>query len=1536
MADPVFDPSLPYEEATPKFNPNEAYEAVTPPRFDPSAPFESYSPRVAQMASATKAALGVIGQAIAATDFALEGAQAPRIEAALPEIPPRNEMSPNPSMHNMPLSEHSGLAPLLTPLVPLRQAFSQGAQLGYLGEQQPEGALREGMLTAADVVTSTEDLVGGVMEFMTSPVGLSTLGLGAAPGAARALVSAGFAADMANHAAGNLKEFQAARSAGDTVGQAEALSRGLQSLGMAGLAGSHFYKEVHKATTGPAGAIAKAIDAEVRATKGTVNPLAGIAQEAPLTASVVARTVPTSTAPPTSPTPLTTAALDSVKGPVVETPTPTPAAAAGEFGTTPVTAGEPPAKAPVPQPEPVAKPESERPLTTEPELIGMGGAISSEFAPARQTATGIKNAAVDAERQARGQPPIVAPARLANPVVWDSAMARIDREPGWQDLLIEELKEKPRTPSAEEIVALDHRYVDLQNEFAKATRDGEQHYKDGFEQGVQEARERVAFYEGKLAELEQVARNVGTEWGRSGQMRQRLMNEDFSLAAMEARTRAAKGFEPLTDTERAEVAALHQKLTAAETKATEVEAQANERIAMLEAQKALAEARAAAQPTPYEPRVLAAAEKFASFMDKKGADALTRIKARLGRTSAGIDPTILSDVGILGAAKITRGVVDFAKWTEAMTRDLGEWFREHAQEAWDTAQKVFAKENDTFHKGVNKAPREKIKKAAQAPTTTESRAKLTEGLTEAIKDGATNQEVGRYARKLAEGFIRDGITEIDRLTNAVHGVLKTVIPDITRTQSRDAWTNYGQYRLLNKDAIKVRLRELSTEGQKLSTIERLESGQPGLKTGQERQAPTDAARRMQRRINELKKALGITTTDPATQLRSALEAIKTRNRNRIADLRFENSTGTRIVRGRRVAPSDAETIAQRAEIERLKQENEAIFGSKELTDEQRLERAIGAAERAETAANERLARAEKGDFSKTEGADLPPSATLDEIRARTAALREETQRLRAADTAYQEAKRTASQAKQLGEIGVRIEEVARQINEGEIAAKKASGPVLPELAAKRAELAELNKIKQQLRNAAKPKKSADEIAIQSLKTRMATEKAELERRLREGDFSPRRGPARELPLDTATANAKAEVQLLRDEFKRQLAKHEYEQKSRAEKIWLGSKEALNLSRAILTSWDVSAVFRQGGFIAFGNPVRAARALKPMFEALASEKRAAAIEQEIQSRPNAKLYAQAKLFLAPREGGHLTGMEEAFMSRLASKIPGVAGSQRAYITFLNKLRADTFDALHDSLASRGGATAEELKAIANYVNVATGRGNLAKSAAASEFLSTVFFSPRLVASRFQLITNALMGFRQGGATSTRVRLLVAREYAKYLMGLATVYGLGSLAGATIDTNAKSSDFGKLKFGNTRVDPMSGLAQTSVLLSRIITGEKTNLKGKTNPIVGKVPYGKETLPDVLATFLRTKLSPLVSTAIDWRQGQNVVGEPVSAGTLLPHLTEGGIPVPGTLLTPLSFRDILEVMEEQGVPRGTAIGILSLFGMGVQNYDAKKKTP
>lgn len=370
----------------------------------------------------------------------------------------------------------------------------------------------------------------------------------------------------------------------------------------------------------------------------------------------------------------------------------------------------------------------------------------------------------------------------------------------------------------------------------------------------------------------------------------------------------------------------------------------------------------------------------------------------------------------------------------------------------------------------------------------------------------------------------------------------------------------------------------------------------------------------------------------------------------------------------------------------------------------------------------------------------------------------------------------------------------------------------------------------------KPVEALDdaEKAINAIHKRLEKRIADYEARIKAGDFS--QAKRKPVPDDKETNRLRFELEKVKRRFYEGLIEAKMAQRTTPQRVFGAAMESVNAMRAILTSADLSAVLRQGGLLTFAHPLRSASSIVPMLKAFASEAEAFRVEQEIQARPNYPLYRASKLYLA-EHGALLSKMEEAYMSRWASKIPGVGpmvkASERAYTTFLNKLRADSFDAMKATLGRGGDVSTQEARIISNFVNVATGRGTIGMQEQAAVGLNTVFFAPRFVASRFQTILGqplyyGIFSGKAGLKGNMRARGLVAAEYGRILAGAAIVYGLGTMAGASIEVDPRSSDFAKMRWGNTRVDPMSGLLQITVLLSKVASGSKKTLKGKVMPI------------------------------------------------------------------------------------------------------------
>jgi hypothetical protein len=1197
----------------------------------------------------------------------------------------------------------------------------------------------------------------------------------------------------------------------------------------------------------------------------------------------------------------------------------------------------------------------------------LDGAIRSEGV------TGIKNRQADIVRRERGLPAAFQPARRAWGRVWDEAMRTIDDNPQAQDALVQRLRDDPMAiVDDKETAMLLHRQIDLETRYDRAVQDVNRAFDGRDENARTEALDRARTYETALIEILDLNKQVGTAQGRSLAARKMMGRRDYTLERMIAEERSAKGGEDLTPAEREKVTKDFDDITRTQSELDAREIQLDEEAATKQADDSIADLKKEAAADPdHEPAVVSLAERVRQRLQKAEDEAVKRLRAKLNIQLGSIpDVTIVSDLAIIGASKIAKGVLKFSEFSAAMVKDFGEQVTPYLQKAWDEA-------NRKVDQAVAAAaPRQKREVGAAVrnvdPEKVRERAAAT--MEKRMKDGGKLADLQALVRKVALSFVRGGLTEREALVDAVHNIVQGVVSDATRRQTMDLMSGYGSFAKLDPETAKVQLRDINGQLQQLSKLEDLRKGKPLLKTGVERRTQSDTERRLIAEVNEAKRKYGVVTTDPEKQLKGALDAIKTRLRNQIKDIADQLESGKRPVAKTKVQ-YDLAAEQLKAVRDRMQQTLADIEGKPEMTDADRLKIAMRSTEESLAEYERRIRERDFG--PQREANRTPPSTQLEALKARRDALKAEFEELRAADEGWREQQEFDSlmrQADQLeqrlssGDIAPRrpgekppatdivsqardrvnaLREVMRQRRAATPEARQAkldsarkaversiadydmrlkTGAIDPVTKAKSADSPELQRLRAErdamrqlvtdLRNAAKPKLTPEEISLRALKSRLTRQTADLTDRISRGDFDPRPPRRVDISADPEAIRLKAANDQVKAEFENRKRLHERENRTAWEKARDTAFEALNLPRAVLSSFDLSATLRQGGFLALGNPVRAARALSTSVKAMFSRDSFAQTQAQIKSRPNAPLYKQSGLFLAETGEVALTSMEEARMSELADRIPFVRGSNRAYVAFLNRMRADTFDSLLGSLSDGRTPTLREMRAIAEYINISSGRGNLGRHAQAAQTLATVFFSPRLLTSRFQLLAGVGSGFRFGGG-SLRTRALIAKEYAKTLTGLGVIYALGQLGGADVGTDPRSADFGKLKFGNTRVDFLMGLAQVTTLMSRLGTGELVRSDKRVVPA---------RLVETTGNFLRSKFSPILGAAFDARD--IYVGHKPAPG----HAeTFGELGL--RLSAPLYFQDVLKIMEDNGVPRGIALSLLSLFGAGVQVYDDKR---
>ena len=369
---------------------------------------------------------------------------------------------------------------------------------------------------------------------------------------------------------------------------------------------------------------------------------------------------------------------------------------------------------------------------------------------------------------------------------------------------------------------------------------------------------------------------------------------------------------------------------------------------------------------------------------------------------------------------------------------------------------------------------------------------------------------------------------------------------------------------------------------------------------------------------------------------------------------------------------------------------------------------------------------------------------------------------------------------------------------------------------------------------------------------------------------------------------------------------------------------VNLPKSIKSSLDLSAPGRQGWILGLTNPDKALSAFGRQVKAMAKEENAYIVQNELMNRPMAVKARGAGLYLAPLDA-QITKGEEAFVGNIFgrglgwTKFNPFKGSERAYVTYLNSLRADVFD----RMAKFAGDDPEALKAIANYVNVASGRGgkSLPGFDQAAQFLNNAMFSPRFVASRFEYAL--VQPLLKGGKVPLKTRALILGEYTKFLGAMFGAYKLAELGGATVERDPTSSDFLKIKTGNTRIDPGAGLLQPIVFANRLARGKYKTGTGNEYDL-RKPTYGqKVTYESVVTGFAASKAAPVPGATWNTLREQDQIGNAYGPKDALLDI-----------LAPISMQELVEGLRKDGWGKEDALGLLNFLGFGVNTYDKNEK--
>ena len=383
-------------------------------------------------------------------------------------------------------------------------------------------------------------------------------------------------------------------------------------------------------------------------------------------------------------------------------------------------------------------------------------------------------------------------------------------------------------------------------------------------------------------------------------------------------------------------------------------------------------------------------------------------------------------------------------------------------------------------------------------------------------------------------------------------------------------------------------------------------------------------------------------------------------------------------------------------------------------------------------------------------------------------------------------------------------------------------------------------------------------------------------------------------------------------------------------------EVINTPKTTMSMLDLSASLRQALTLATRHPIEAIRAT---FGAGAKsglrQKWFEGIQESIINNRFAPAADAAGLDLTTM--GHILKREEAYVSgwlqRLAKNwgtytLPkkiitaplwpvGQAArmSERAFIATLNKMRMDIFSRY--AALWEGKAGEAELKAMAEVINICSGRGAVGRRLQPLvNLLNNVWFSPRLQISRVQYLG---LPFTLWKYPPLVRRYVIGNIVAFYgtIAGTLSMIGLAAKQfgwkDVSIEEDPRSTDVGKIRIGDTRIDPWGGHQQYARLITRLISGEMKTAMGQIKEIDRE---------EELVRFLRLKESPFIGLLHDIFKGESFLGEELTAEP--ENIQKQAF----ERTAPFFIRDMIDAIREDGLLGGMAASA-GFFGVGVLSY-------
>jgi hypothetical protein len=719
----------------------------------------------------------------------------------------------------------------------------------------------------------------------------------------------------------------------------------------------------------------------------------------------------------------------------------------------------------------------------------------------------------------------------------------------------------------------------------------------------------------------------------------------------------------------------------------------------------------------------------------------------------------------------------------------------------------------------------------------------------------------KFPASLIREHVENGIDNIDDLVEVLKTDVEEMFPgeDFTDREIRDAVSQYGKISNPTKDEIEIQIGIMKSLGRLISGLEDAYSGKRPLRSGLQRRALTLEERTMQRKLKELLRDLPMDDADLARTWKTALDTIKSRLQNQIADLDKQIELGEKRKAEKKTIEYDDEAKALRDLRDQKRELLDEMVGKPELTEEEKIDKAIILTQNSIEKSQEKII---SGEIEYKKKPNPVTSAKLESLRELRKSFQKQIEEMRK-DAGLAEMKRLETAKKSRLN---RIEDLKRRIREKDYSVREQKPlPIDAELLKIESELQEQKDIYEkekhifELNNRSVFRKSITNLVNVVGITRLLKAGGEFSQVLvQQGFLTP------EMLVRNPKQFFKAMHKLGKAFVSPDTAKL-YEAEMKSNPLYPLMKK----TKLSLTGTDHKLDAQEENYQldlvtdtwnAIGNAINKAT----------KEKKVRTLTGLIKSIFGQELSEKDKKALGDQ-------FKEASVWKMF---------ERGAVTYSNHIKMVKFEQGIRELQKQGKDPINNLddyKKVANYINVFSGRANLGKAEMISKDAGLLIFSLRNAVSQFQQLNpfyylGALADYKNVKSISDlkKVKPTVAQKMAvkSFMTSFTAIvaFKLAFMAWANssadedeekwvMETDPRSSDFGKLRKGNKTFDLWHGLNSLFVLYARLLSQETKSIKSGEVKGLG-TGYGTATSSDLLVRYGTNKLAP--TAGYFWRLG------------------------------------------------------------------------